>query len=80
MSELIRREDLPTVDLWHSVEDGLPDKNGRYLVFDTENGVQSALYVKQRKTSEWTDELEEWCDFDVTHWMPLPEPPKEENK
>lgn len=69
---------MPTVSQWHRVEEELPDKNGRYLVFDRDDGVMSAVYIKQRKESEWTDESEEWCDFPVTYWMPLPEPPEEE--
>ena len=62
---------------WVRCEDDKPKKNGRYIVFDDENGVYSAEFRKGRLRSEWTDEDEGWCDFPVTHWMPLIEPPKE---
>ena len=32
----------------------------------------------QKETSGWTDEDSHYYDLaDITHWMPLPEPPKE---
>lgn len=54
---------------WISVEDGLPDVNMRVLVFRPEMlnadvgpiAVQWGWMVKQK---------------DVSHWMPLPEPPQ----
>lgn len=62
---------------WVSVKDRLPEKNGRYLV--CENGeVYSAEYEKNRPDSEWTDDYEGYLDMMVSHWMPMPEPPKEE--
>ena len=61
---------------WISVKDRLPEKNGRYLVY--ENGeVYSAEYEKNRPDSEWTDDYEGYF-MKVSHWMPLPEPPEEE--
>ena len=67
----------PTVGGWISVKDRLPEKNGRYLVY--ENGVvYSAEYEKNRPDSEWTDDYEGYLDMMVSHWMPLPEPPEEE--
>ena len=63
---------------WVRCEDDKPKKNGRYIVFDNKNGVYSAEFRKGRLRSEWTDEDEGWCNFRVTHWMPLPEPPKED--
>ena len=63
---------------WVRCEDDKPKKNGRYIVFDNKNGVYSAEFRKGRLGSEWTDEDEGWFNFRVTHWMPLPEPPKED--
>ena len=70
---------------WIGVEDRLPMVGKYYLVFDGEN-IQRALYKKQ----EWYLETgrtisgklthafsrDNWTEF-VTHWMPLPNPPKE---
>lgn len=53
---------------WISVNDRLPEKNGRYLV--TCVGID----IPQIRLYEGTwDSLAE-----VTHWMPLPELPKGE--
>ena len=63
----------PTVGGWISVKDRLPEKNVPVLVWEK----QGFAYV---------DMLEAECVWQiastnyaiVTHWMPLPEPPKEE--
>ena len=56
---------------WISVTERLPEKSGDYLVFDDCRN----LYV-----NEWHCLLKKWQydDSRITHWMPLPEPPKEE--
>ena len=68
-----------TVQEWVSVKDRLPEDSGYYLVVyqDKYNGSISTafdMYVKC-KTDEWWEN-----DFmrDVTHWMPIPQPPKGE--
>ena len=61
---------------WISVKDRLPNKQGHYLVYTEEDGVFSAEYDPKRKRASWTDDYEGYCDLDVTHWMPLPTPPK----
>lgn len=56
---------------WISVEDKLPTwKDGKVLIYTT-HGIS----IAQRTTSErWQGDLAQpkW----ITHWMPLPEPPK----
>lgn len=71
---------------WISVRDRLPNCNGIYLVwrphyFGGEIGEPVVCYFDGQNT--WHDSY--GVDFerilnpdDVTHWMPLPEPPKEE--
>lgn len=69
---------------WISVEERLPNCNGCYLVwrphfFGGEIGMPSICYFDGQNT--WHDSY--GVDFervlhkeDVTHWMPLPDPPK----
>jgi len=53
---------------WISVKDELPEKIRYYLVFRKENArITSRLWRGNRWESAAT----------ITHWMPLPEPPKE---
>jgi len=73
---------------WISVKDKLPQKYQRVLVTD---GKQICLHYKQSFIN-WQDERghdlycsctenKDKCEFregDITHWMPLPELPKEE--
>lgn len=83
-----------TVQEWISVEDRLPDDIGYYLVVyrDKYNGSTSIAldnYVKCGAGEWWASEFA--CDItkqflwatklqeqEVTHWMPLPQPPKGE--
>lgn len=76
---------------WISVDDRLPDETGRYLAvkkrfapdelggnrtdivilrFFVDNGFRMPTYIPDWINEEINDE--------VTHWMPLPEPPKGE--
>ena len=65
-----------TVEEWISVKDGLP-KNGK-------EGVLIALQwgevdIGWCEDGRWDSEfVNEYEDGEVTHWMPLPEPPKGE--
>ena len=62
---------------WIPVTERLPEKNTSVLV-----------YYKHGRNIFWYDEKDGFCDIDqygmncpdgtVTHWMPLPEPPKGE--
>ena len=62
---------LPTLtppNEWVSVEDRLPEPTYCVLVYTTDYSIEvDAL-----------DSDGEWMSFEVTHWMPLPEPPKED--
>ena len=83
-----------TVQEWISVDDRLPEDSGYYLVVyrDKYNGSISIafdMYVKCNIGEWWESEFA--CDItkqflratrlqeqEVTHWMPLPKPPKGE--
>ena len=83
-----------TVQEWIPVKDRLPEDSGYYLVVyrDKYNGSISIafdIYVKCNVGEWWESEFA--CDItkqflwaaklqeqEVTHWMPLPQPPKGE--
>lgn len=63
---------------WISVKDRLPDEFAQYLCIVI-RPISGGIYVRETMVL--------WCDYDhswgcdnviVTHWMPLPEPPKGE--
>jgi len=74
----------PAVNRWIPVEDALPEKNKSYITY--------AETTKYCNHNEIPEELrinilyfngEEWYDdecryYNVTHYMPLPEPPEKE--
>ena len=67
-----------TVQEWISVEDRLPEKYGSAIVYR-----KSKLFSMLRYSPAlgWHFYDSEWGDVtvdDVTHWMPLPQPPKGE--
>lgn len=87
-------EEAPAVDAsdflreqWISVEDGLPDEEGRYLVTVNDGMTTDILYFYKRyqycrkgirtERPVWCD-CDDYCNFSVTHWMPLPELPEED--
>lgn len=61
---------------WISVKDRMPEDDATYLVYGRNGyGIVFAVYYGD---GEWLtcDDLTNITRF-VTHWMPLPEPPKE---
>ena len=54
---------------WISVKDRLPEKEGNYIVHGNLGGVFGLFY---------DDMLSNSFKQMVTHWMPLPQPPKGE--
>ena len=65
-------------DGWVKVEDGLPKEAGRYLCWVTEqNDLGKSGFVWNCcfhiHEESWSDNLKE---MHVTHWQPLPSPPK----
>jgi hypothetical protein len=68
-----------SVSEWISVKDRLPQATGKYLcaVKDKRGNLWTIA-------SDWSLEMKSWFgDYGeikniVTHWMPLPDPPKED--
>ena len=63
---------------WISVEERLPDVGEKVMVCGVKNGMQVGTFrmiTRYGKNRRW------WWKNDtileVTHWMPMPEPPKE---
>lgn len=56
---------------WISVDERLPDKQAQYLIVDDEGYMEVALWARQ---FGWFSHVNRGNE--VTHWMPLPEPPK----
>lgn len=69
---------------WISVEDRLPE-DGDYITFTNASGKTNGVIAQKLVTKqirgktvrrwEWNGRISPWA---VTHWMPLPEPPKGE--
>jgi len=70
--------DVQPTPRWISVEERLPEKSGHYLaVINGETGEASYFGHESHSWLDPVEELEDWTRF-VSHWMPLPEPTKEE--
>lgn len=69
---------------WISVEDRLPDiSHEEYLIWPHHDVNYSCEYIAYFDGNNWIAECEDtyhYYDYklkNITHWMPLPEPPKE---
>ena len=80
-----------TVQEWISVKDRLPDETGRYLAVkkriapDELGGNRTDIVILRffvddgfRMPTHIPDWINEEINEEVTHWMPLPQPPKGE--
>ena len=59
---------------WISVDERLPDKDAMYIVFTKKFGVSISVCYLTQKGAFWA------IGNSVTHWMPLPQPPKTESE
>ena len=62
---------------WISVKDRLPEMYVNVLVY-TE--CKNTFIVSMDYTEKWEDDYGYYLEENVTHWMPLPKPPKEEGR
>jgi hypothetical protein len=57
---------MKSINDWISVKDRLPEADGRYLVIEKHYSNWMGVSSMRQGT----------FDIPITHWMPLPEPPK----
>jgi hypothetical protein len=69
----------PTIGEWISVEDRLPEQSGYVLTcYGDYHTINVFSYSKKHRAFNAHDCLPTAeNNVDVTHWMPLPEPPEE---
>jgi hypothetical protein len=79
--EDIQAEGGGGVSEWISVDDRMPENNAICLVCGKKGGMRVArAYVTRTyvgKSYIWWTVVGTGKSFNATHWMPLPEPPKE---
>lgn len=64
---------------WISVEDELPKEQDWYLCYnDVEDG--SEVLHWEGDGNVWMDNDWHYKSKEITHWMPLPQPPRKEDK
>lgn len=71
-------DDMPTIETeqnWISVKDRLPEEETEVLCY-LGNAVGKGIVVAFRRRGDWY--FDGWTCPTVTHWMPLPQPPKED--
>lgn len=75
------QEKSKTVSEWISVKDRLPEP-GRYVACIAKRNPFSRFMpmVARIEKNGWANPITEQYISEVTHWMPLPEPPKEEKR
>lgn len=58
---------------WRSVKERLPERGRNTLIFSKEGGVSEGAYIGGNEWAQYR-----WSTIvTATHWMDMPEPPKE---
>lgn len=67
---------------WINVEIEKPKNGEDILTFDkSRENISTEIYYDEGIFYEWSEKLERYFQNEnITHWMPLPEPPKEEKE
>ena len=78
----LRRENAELrarVPEWISVKDGLPQEDGYVVCIAKRNPFSRFMPMVARiEKNGWTNPTTEQYISEVTHWMPMPQPPKGE--
>ena len=69
-----------TVQEWIPVTERLPEESGMYIVTANDGHAQRVSFVLWQKKNRMWNLVGARSYWRVTHWMPLPEPPKEERE
>ena len=68
-----------TVQDWVSVTERLPEETGRYLTANKRGDDKIDVFDLWFDGGFWyIDDEDDMFDYEVTHWMPMPVPPKGE--
>ena len=70
----------PSIELvqeWISVKDRLPEEAADIIVYTTKKRIAFGYLYDGHFRDEEHEIMANWNIGEVTHWMPLPEPPKE---
>lgn len=82
--EALEKREAPDNGGWISVKDRLPEESKNVLVYCKGGYMSSVSFSHMWKAFNHFDsqgdptEGDNHCFLDVTHWMPMPEPPEEE--
>ena len=77
--ELLPAPDVEPVQEWISVEDRFPEVGGYVVCIAKRNPFSRFIPMVARiEKNGWVNPITEQYISDVTHWMPLPAPPKGE--
>ncbi len=63
---------------WISCEERMPDEGEMVLVFSTHKEISKAFWDSDMGKFFIADSDYHYNQLDITHWQPLPEPPKGE--
>ena len=75
----MKAADVAPVQEWISVKDRLPDAGGYVVCIAKRNPFSRFMpMVAIIKKNGWVNPITEQYISEVTHWMPIPEPPKGE--
>ena len=66
------------VPKWISVEERLPEKTITACLVYADGRTQVADWTHDKWGEDWWFYVDGEYDPEITHWMPMPEPPKEE--
>lgn len=73
----IQAADVEPVQEWISVKDRLPDAGGYVVCIAKRNPFSRFMPMVARiEKNGWVNPITEQYISDVTHWMPIPQPPK----
>lgn len=70
---LLKTADVQSVNQWISVDEALPIYDGLVLAVDKNNTIRLGIYTDLG----WTSQFGNPMVAHITHWRPLPEPPKD---